>query len=324
MRIKDLFHEDKNLVAYRITRLDMEPVAISDDPPGPDTDLVEGIHALQKSGGTLHLPGLGFIDTFNAGLYRIHRLSDDFAAQWIVYDDDPFVFAASIASVFYHYADEPDPRAFPNGMAGYFQHISDALIRGQVPGVCTTSSVFFAMAAYRAGFESVFWEFFNPTATFLPASSHVMGEIRDPRSNKTILVYIDRKLYFQDEHGIALNLLEFIYRSKNDKAIILQKLSNARFAGYGIPGRIGKSNDFLDDLHEHADNALSLEMYRFVGSSPYIFGTRLYGDVLGGNIVPSIISNALVARFEKSGSASIPPVEQDYIDHVKNSEVADF
>lgn len=324
MQVEDLFDTERDLVAYRIHGLSMEPVRIFGEAPQRNVTVRNRLEPFMKTGGLFHIPELGFIDVSRAGLYRLHRLSDNFAIQWIVFDDDPLVFAASIASVFYHFADEPDPRSLENGMFGLYQYVTSAMIKGQVPAGCTTAAIFFAIAARNAGFDSVFWQISDPHNKFLPASTHVMAEIRNPKDHKTILVDIDRKLYFESQLGECLSFVDFIRRVKTGDPIVIKKLSNARFSGYGIARRVSARRDFLHDILEYADEALLFEMHQMLGNAPYIYGTRLYGNEPGQKIIPAIIRDPLHQRIRSKLDTSPTKEEEQISALIEISETADF
>jgi hypothetical protein len=105
--VQDVFHPAQNLIAYRVARTQCHPLTIVLDTDIAGETHIKSFAFLLPPGGWVKIDGIGNVQTEQSGLYRVYRQSDAACIQWIVYDHDLITFAASVAAIFYHAANEP-------------------------------------------------------------------------------------------------------------------------------------------------------------------------------------------------------------------------
>ncbi len=278
--INTIFNRSQNLIAYRITRTECYPVKIVSDLDVTVYTPIKNYSLVLPSGGYVKIEGIGYVQIDEPGLYRIYRQNDAACIQWIVNDGDLITFAASVAAIFYHSANEPkeltsNTMESRRELHAYFLKNAPA---GKVGGVCITAANTFAFLCQDAGIDAVFWEFQDITTAYNPVKSHVMTEIRYPNSGKRILVDIDRKFILHNELGQPLNCMEYIQQSISGGPVEIVPISNAKIAGFGPTERLPMVLDFEEELMELADDGYRKEIVQTIGKSLLIKGTRYYDN----------------------------------------------
>ncbi|RVU39379.1 hypothetical protein EOI86_09105 [Hwanghaeella grinnelliae] len=322
--IADVFHSDQNLIAYRIARTDCYPVTILSDAETPKNVSIQDFAFLLQSSSYVKIDGIGIVQTDQPGLYRVYRLSDAACVQWIVYDDDLITFAASVAAVFYHAANEPAELMTNdwNSRRKLHEYFLNHAITGKVGGVCITAANSFAQLCREIGLDAVLWEFQDVGTEYNPVRSHVMSEVRDSATGKRLLVDIDRKYILQNDRSQPLSCLEYVEYSVNNQPYDVVPISKAKVAGFGPTARIPKVLDFEEELFELTDDAYREEIVRSIGKSLLIKGTRYYGanDIFTLPGLPDRIKDFL----SSNAAAAISGTERMFLESVQQYPEADF
>lgn len=276
--IENLFHPHLNLIAYRVERTECHPLEIRTEDRVDRSSMIKTYSLVLSLGGFLKIDGVGFIPLDAPGLYRIYRLNDAACVQWIVRDDDTITFAASVATIFYHQANEP-PDLTSNtwsSMQKMHEYFLSNASNGKVGGVCITAANSFALLCQEFGIDAVLWEFQDMETRFTPVRTHAMTEFRDPTTKKRVLVDIDRKFILQDKSGEPLNCLDYVHYAIGDRPFDIVPISKAKVAGFGATERIPMVMDFEEELVDLADDVYRQEIVRSIGKSILIKGTRYY------------------------------------------------
>lgn len=322
--VADVFHSAQNLIAYRIARTDCNPVTILTDAETPDDGPIQNFAFLIRRGGYVRVDGIGNVQTDHPGLYRIYRLSDAACVQWIVYDDDLITFAASVAAIFYHAANEP-PELMTNNWDSrrkLHEYFLSTAPTGKVGGVCITAANSFAQLCREIGIDAVLWEFQDVYTAYNPVKSHVMTEIMDPANGTRILVDIDRKYILQNRRGQPLNCMEYIHYTATRLPYDIVRISNAKVAGFGPTNRMPTILDFEEELFELADDAYREEIVRTIGNSLLIKGTRYYG----GNDIFTLpgLPDRIEEYLSSEASQAISETERLFLESVMKYPEAEF
>lgn len=320
--INDVFHPDQNLIAYRVACMECHPVRIESEDAIPDKDLISPYSLVRPLGGYVRIDGIGCIPADQPGLYRIYRLSDAACVQWLVRDDDIVTFAGAVATIFYHIANEPADVQTNNSdsmlkMLDYF--LSNAP-HGKVGGVCITAANAFALLCLEAGFDAVLWEFQDVQTAYNPVRTHVMTEIRDPKTGKSVLVDIDRKFIMKSDAGDPLSCRDYIDYSTSGQNFTIVPISNAKIAGFGATPRVPKVLDFAVELFELGGDGYRQEIIRSIGNSLLIKGIRYYD----GNSVFTLPGIPARIKDFLSETEEIPDRDRVLLESVMQYPEAEF
>lgn len=277
--LKDYYQAHRKLLAYRVSDHTVSPLVLHDQPIDPSVP-AKVPNFLIQAGGSVEVPGFCFVDINEPGLYRLYSYEKNGSLQWIVHGDSISNLAASVSSMFYHFAAEPYD-------ASQTRHerrqtaVSYALktaMHGKVAGVCTTAADTFAEICKRLSLKSIVWEFENVTTPTTPFSTHAMTEVFDPISQKPILFDIDRGYMFLTNEGLPLSCSEFIVRAENCGDLQFHRINAKSFAGFGAGPRTQRIEDFSNDFIHIGGPAFDREFYRIIGTAELVFGTQAYGD----------------------------------------------
>lgn len=276
--IDQVFHSSQNILAYRVERTSCLPIEILPEDNIDDKNLISPYSLTMAPGGFVRIDGVGCVEISAPGIYRIYRLSDSACVQWIVRDDDLITFAASVATIFYHIANEPAELKTntSDSMLQILNYFLQNAPTGKVGGVCITAANAFALLCLEAGFETVLWEFQDVETDFNPVRTHALTEVQDPKTGERILVDIDRKFILENDDGKPLSCMEYVDYSTTGRPYDVVPISNAKIAGFGATARVPKVLDFAVELFELADDAYREEVIRSIGNSLLIKGIRYY------------------------------------------------
>lgn len=277
--LEDYYHPHQNLLAYRVSEHSVAPLALHEQPIDPSLPIREP-GFLIKAGGYVMVPGFGYIEVNEPGLYRLLSYQRNAGLQWIVFKDSVQCLAASVSSLFHHFAAEPydaDKSNLERRKAAVSYALSTGM-NGKVGGVCTTAADTFAEICKRLSLKSIVWEFENLSDPAKPFSTHAMAEVFDPISQKPILFDIDRGYMFLADGGRPLSCSEFINQAENVGDMQFHRINAKSYPGFGAGPRDNRIEDFANDLFQIAGPAFDREFYRIIGTAEIVFGTQAYGD----------------------------------------------
>lgn len=320
--LKSAFHDDRNVIAYRVYRQDIFPVEILEE-EGADPEDVKDFNLLLPIGGCVKVDRAGVIRIGSPGLYRLHRLEDNRLIQWIVHDGDVMTLAASASSVFYHQASEPlDPnQSLAHNRSLQLEYAIRSASHGKVGGVCLTSANFFALLCRWLGLNAVVWEFENLTTTLKPFSTHAMTEVYVDALNQPVLFDLDRGMYLLNDLGEILSLEGFLSCVQNGGDITPVPLNSKPYGGYGPGSRIPVAYDFIVDLYQLGGASVDKDFYHSLGMAEVVIGTKAYGSM---SRVTTSLSKVAAEKLLNKNEQDIDPAKSSLLPIIQKLPTSDL
>lgn len=322
--IGDAVHSDLSLVGYRIDGVDLHPLRILPRGGGGDARDVHPYAFLLPAGGFVEIPGVGLIEIADPGLYRLQTFDSLQTLQWIVYDNDVYRLAASVSSLFYHIANEPDDPKAPMAARrqGALNYAVETAPRRKVGATCLTSANMLASVCKTLALKSIVWEFENVSTELKPFASHAMTEIYVPSEERAVLFDPDRGLTLHREaDGAALSCQDFVACAHAGDALYTHRLNAKPFAGFGFGTRIPTCEDFINDLYEMGGSQFDRDFYTVIGRSEIVFGQQAYDR--GHNVSLPQCKQSAAALLARTNYA-LSDFETDRLRKLRHMRVSEF